>query len=51
MEHKILLLEDDVSLIDGLTYSLDKNGYVGLGGCRIGGSAGREWSLGHLSVG
>ncbi len=27
MEHKILLLEDDISLIDGLTYSLDKNGY------------------------
>lgn len=28
MEHKILLLEDDASLIDGLTYSLDKNGYL-----------------------
>ncbi len=27
MEHKILLLEDDISLIDGLAYSLDKNGY------------------------
>lgn len=27
MEYKILLLEDDVSLIDGLTYSLGKNGY------------------------
>lgn len=27
MEHKILLLEDDISLIGGLTYSLDKNGY------------------------
>lgn len=27
MEHKILLLEDDISLIEGLTYSLDKNGY------------------------
>ncbi len=27
MEHKILLLEDDISLIDGLVYSLDKNGY------------------------
>ena len=28
MEYKILLLEDDVSLIDGLTYSLQKNGYT-----------------------
>lgn len=28
MEPKILLLEDDVSLIDGLTYSLHKNGYT-----------------------
>ncbi len=28
MEHKILLLEDDASLIDGLTYSLAKNGYI-----------------------
>ena len=27
MEHNILLLEDDISLIDGLAYSLDKNGY------------------------
>ncbi len=24
---KILLLEDDISLVDGLTYSLKKNGY------------------------
>lgn len=28
MELKILLLEDDVSLIDGLMYSLGKNGYT-----------------------
>lgn len=28
MEYKILLLEDDVSLIEGLTYSLHKNGYI-----------------------
>ncbi len=28
MEYKILLLEDDVSLIDGLTYTLEKNGYT-----------------------
>ena len=27
MENKILLLEDDVSLIDGLQYSLKKNGF------------------------
>ena len=25
--HKLLLLEDDISLIDGLTYSLEKNGF------------------------
>ena len=25
---KILLLEDDISLIDGLTYSLEKNGFL-----------------------
>lgn len=24
---KLLLLEDDISLIDGLTYSLEKNGF------------------------
>ena len=28
MEYKILLLEDDVSLIDGLTYTKKKNGYT-----------------------
>ncbi|MDE6601933.1 MAG: response regulator transcription factor [Lachnospiraceae bacterium] len=28
MEHTILLLEDDVDLIDGLTYSLGKDGYT-----------------------
>lgn len=28
MAHKILLLEDDVSLLDGLTYSLNKDGYI-----------------------
>ncbi len=28
MQNKILLLEDDVSLIDGLTYSLKKNGFI-----------------------
>lgn len=28
MEQKILLLEDDASLIDGLTYTLGKNGYT-----------------------
>lgn len=28
MEHRILLLEDDISLIDGLSYSLGKNGYI-----------------------
>lgn len=28
MENKILLLEDDISLIDGLTYSLKKNGFI-----------------------
>lgn len=28
MENKLLLLEDDVSLIDGLTYSLKKNGFL-----------------------
>lgn len=27
MENRILLLEDDVSLIDGLQYSLKKNGF------------------------
>lgn len=27
MKHTILLLEDDADLIDGLTYSLSKNGY------------------------
>ena len=27
MKNKILLLEDDVSLIDGLQYSLKKNGF------------------------
>ena len=27
MEDRILLLEDDVSLIDGLQYSLSKNGF------------------------
>lgn len=27
MESRILLLEDDISLIDGLQYSLEKNGY------------------------
>ena len=25
---RLLLLEDDVSLIDGLRYSLEKNGFV-----------------------
>lgn len=28
MENKLLLLEDDESLIDGLTYSLKKNGFI-----------------------
>ena len=28
MEHTILLLEDDADLIDGLTYSLQKEGYI-----------------------
>ena len=28
MANNILLLEDDMSLIDGLQYSLKKNGYV-----------------------
>ena len=28
MEYKILVLEDDVSLMDGLTYTLEKNGYT-----------------------
>lgn len=28
MEHTILLLEDDVDLIDGLTYSLGRDGYI-----------------------
>ena len=28
MANKILLLEDDMSLIDGLQYSLKKNGYA-----------------------
>lgn len=27
-EHTILLLEDDISLVDGLNYSLDKNGFT-----------------------
>lgn len=28
MEHTILLLEDDTDLIDGLTYSLSREGYI-----------------------
>ncbi len=28
MEHTILLLEDDTDLIDGLTYSLGREGYL-----------------------
>ncbi|OZI10683.1 DNA-binding response regulator [Bacillaceae bacterium SAS-127] len=27
MKHRVLLLEDDISLIDGLQYSLEKNGF------------------------
>ena len=28
MEHTILLLEDDADLIDGLMYSLNREGYI-----------------------
>ena len=28
LEHTILLLEDDTDLIDGLTYSLSREGYI-----------------------
>lgn len=41
-EHTILLLEDDISLVDGLKYSLDKNGFA-IEVCRTVGEA-----LAHL---